>query len=62
MTLTGNLLKIVPTLQAVSVMDENLKLVNKKKKTSKDFIKTGVKNVIGIEFTKMSADLAGGFN
>ncbi len=62
MTAAGNILKIVPTLQAISVMDENLKLVEKKKKKSKDFIGTGVKNIIGIEFTKISSQLTGGFD
>jgi histidinol phosphatase-like PHP family hydrolase len=62
MSTAGQLIKLVPTIQSASLLKENIKLMNKKKKKSKDFLEGGVKNIIGIEFTKMSSQLAGGFD
>lgn len=62
MSTAGNLIKLVPTIQAANLLEDNIKLLKKKKKKSSDFIGGGVKNLIGIEFTKMSSQLAGGFD
>jgi hypothetical protein len=49
---------LIPTLQAVSLANENLKVVTKKKKT-KDIVDLGVKNIVGVSLLKVNADLIG---
>ena len=56
------ILGIIPTLQAASLAGENVKLFNKKDKKAGDFIGTGVKNIIGIELTKLTAHEIEGFS
>lgn len=59
MTTAKEILKLVPTIQSVQLANENLKLVNKKKKTSNDFMKMGVKNIFSTSLIKAEADLIG---
>lgn len=54
MTLEGNIMKIVPGLQATALLGQNVKLANfafspkaSPKKTSKMFVKTSVTNILG---------------
>jgi hypothetical protein len=58
MTAAKEILKIIPTLQAAQILNENIKESKKKKPK---FVKTGVKSIIGIEMTKLSSDIIGGF-
>jgi hypothetical protein len=62
MSTAKEILKIVPTIQSTALVGENVKLLKKKKKKSKDFVKIGVKNIIGTEFIKAESDLIGGFD
>ena len=55
------ILNLIPLAHSAALLSENVKLLKKKDKTTKDFIGTGVKNVIGAEFIKMESDLIGGF-
>jgi len=55
------ILQLIPIMQSETIAGENIKLLNKKNKTSKDFIGTGVKNIIGIELTKLTANEIEGF-
>jgi len=63
MTTAGNIIKLVPTIQAAALLNDNMKSMNtKKKKNTKDMMKMGVKNIVGVSMIKVTADLAGGFD
>jgi len=48
-TAVKSLAKLAQTGQSLALAGENLKLVKKKKKKSKDFLKAGIKNIVGIK-------------
>lgn len=52
-----NILKTVPIIQSAALASENAKLLSKKKVKSKDLVKSGVKNIVGIELIKLEAGL-----
>ena len=43
-----DILKLIPTIQAVDVLEDNIEFTEKPNKKSKDFLKQSMKNVIGI--------------
>ena len=49
------LLGIIPTIHSAQLAKGNLDLATKKKKTSKDFLETGMKNIVGIEMIKLES-------
>lgn len=51
--------KLIPTIQAASLISENLKEVKKKKQSTKSMIGLGMKNIVGISLIKVNADLIG---
>lgn len=51
--------QIIPTMQSISLVKENLKQVKKKKTTTKDMLKLGTKNIVGTSLIKVNADLIG---
>lgn len=53
------ILNLIPLAQSTALVAENVKLVKKKNKNVGDFAKLGVKNIIGIELTKETANLIG---
>ncbi len=59
--MSAALLKIIPIMQSAMIAGENVKLAKKKDKTAGDFIGTGVKNIVGIELTKLTANEIEGF-
>ena len=59
MTVTKDIMNLVPTLQAASLVDANLKAVKKKNKTTKDMLDMGMGNVVGTSMIKINADLIG---
>ena len=59
MTVTKDIMNLVPTLQATSLVGENLKAVKKKNKTTKDMLDMGMGNVVGTSMIKINADLIG---
>lgn len=52
-----NILGVIPGLQATALLGPNIKLVTKKKTTSKDFIKAGITNFVGIGMTGATAKM-----
>ena len=46
---------LIPTMQSVALVSENMKFVNKKKKNTTDFVKNATKNIVGIELMKTTA-------
>lgn len=61
MTSAKEILKLVPTMQSAMLLNENLKLSQKKSPKVKNFAKVGIKNLIGLEFIKAESDLIGDF-
>ena len=59
--MSAALLKIIPIMPSAMIAGENVKLLKKKNKTAGDFIGTGVKNIVGIELTKLTANEIEGF-
>lgn len=54
------ILKLVPLMQSAAILSENVKLAKKPNKTVGDFVGVGIKNIIGIELTKETANIIGG--
>ena len=46
---TISLLKLAQTGQALALTTENIRVAKKKKKTTKDIIGLGIKNIVGIK-------------
>jgi hypothetical protein len=55
---TKKLLKLATDLQAVALVEKNIKLLKKKKKK---LAKTALDNIIGIEMIKAQSDIVAGF-
>lgn len=56
---TKDIMNLVPTMHSMALVGENMKVVNKKKKSSKDLIGLGMKNLVGATLIKSEADLIG---
>lgn len=54
------IMDIVPTIQAASLLNENIKASKKKNKSAGDMVKMGTNNIIGTSLIKINADLIGG--
>lgn len=54
-----NIASIIPSLQSIALVNENLKQVKKKKTTSKDMIDLGMKNIVGSSLIKINSDIIG---
>lgn len=54
-----NILNLIPTIQAVSLAEENIRVAKKKPKT-KDMVGLGMKNIVGIEVIKIESSLISG--
>jgi len=52
---------VIPMMTGVALLSENVRVINKKKKTTSDFVKLGVTNIIGTSFitsqSQMLSDL-----
>ena len=55
------ILGLVPLMQSAAILSENVKLAKKKDKDVGDFAKVGVKNIVGLELTKLTANEIAGF-
>ena len=53
---TKQILKIVPIIQSASLLNENVKVLNKKKVKTKDIVKLGVTNIVGASLIKVESD------
>lgn len=56
----NDLLKVVPTIQAASLLDYNVRFAKKKKKKARDFLEVGVTNVVGTRIIKATDDFLWG--
>ena len=43
-----DILKLIPVMQSVAVLEDNIEFTEKPNKKTKDFLKQGMKNVIGV--------------
>ena len=59
MTVVKDIMNIVPTVQAASLVNMNLKQMKKKKQTTGDMLNMGMGNVVGTSMIKINADLIG---
>jgi len=50
---------LIPTIQAATLVNENVKATKKKSKTG-DIIGLGMKNIVGISVIKLESDLIAG--
>ena len=50
---------LIPTIQAASLVNMNLKQMKKKKQTTGDMLNMGMGNVVGTSMIKINADLIG---
>ena len=51
---------MIPTMQSLALVSHNLKVVKKKKQTTKDMVELGVGNIVGVSMIKINADLIAG--
>jgi len=51
---------LIPTMGAVALVSENVRVVQKKKKTTGDLIGLGMTNIVGTSLLKAQADIIGG--
>lgn len=54
-----DIINLVPIVQSASLLNENTKILNKKKVNSKDMLKLGVTNIVGVGLIKVESDLIG---
>lgn len=55
-----NIAGLIPTIMAVELVDENLHELNKKKKSTKDLTKMGVKNIMGLSLIGATSGIVKG--
>jgi hypothetical protein len=55
-----SIMGLVPTIQAASLVGENLKVAKKKDKNVGDMIGLGMKNIVGTSLIKVESDLIAG--
>ena len=53
---------LIPAMQSLALVSENVKQAQKKKQTTKDMLKLGTKNIVGVSLIKINADLIGGLD
>ena len=61
MSANKELLRLATTIQSINLVEANLKVLKKKKKKSKELIKTGVNNVVGSALIKEQSDFINSF-
>jgi hypothetical protein len=54
-----DIMNIVPMVQSASLVNENVKFLNKKKVKTKDIVKLGTKNIVGVNLIKAESDIIG---
>lgn len=54
-----DILKVVPTLQAASLVKHNLEATQKKKLKTNDMVNLGVTNIVGTNLIKIESDFIG---
>lgn len=56
MTTETDILRLIPTMQSINLVEHNINLLKKKKKK---IVKQGVDNIVGSFFIKETADFIG---
>ena len=62
MSATKDIAGLSNTMMAAALVGKNYDLVKKKKKTTKDFLSTGVTNIAGTTLLKANADFLSGID
>ena len=57
---TKDIMNLIPTIQSVALVNENLKFIKKKKKKTKDYLGNFGTNIIGTSLIKSQADFIAG--
>jgi hypothetical protein len=57
---TKDIMNIIPTIQSVGLVNENLKFLKKKKKKTKDYVYNFGTNIVGTSLIKSQADFIAG--
>lgn len=52
-----NIANLIPTMQSIALVSENIKETKKKKIDVKDITKLGVKNIVGLSLIKETASI-----
>ena len=55
--MVSSILKLIPTMQSVSLASDNVKFSKKKDKDVEDFMKQGMKNIVGVKLISETANL-----
>ena len=55
------ILRVVPTIQAVALLNQNIKFAKKKKKKLNDYVSLGAGTIIGTALIKEESDFIEGF-
>lgn len=53
----SNITKIIPTMQSISLLSDNISFAKKKKKDSFGYGKQAVKNIVGIELIDLTSSM-----
>ena len=51
---------LIPTMQSIALVSENIKVSRKKKITTGDMVGLGMKNIVGVSLIKVESDLIAG--
>lgn len=54
---TKQIIGLIPTVQAATLVNENTKVLKKKKIKTKDMVGLGLKNIVGVELIKVESNL-----
>ena len=55
-----NIARLIPTVQSLALIEENIKTVKQKKVKTKDIVKLGMHNIVGTSLIKINADMIAG--
>jgi len=51
---------LIPTMQSIALVSENVRVAKKKKVKTKDMMELGMKNIVGTSLIKVNADIIAG--
>jgi len=54
----GDIIRIAPTMSALAMLGENVRVVKKKKKSTKDLVGLATTNIVGISLIRAQSQLA----
>ena len=55
-----NIAGLIPTMQSIALVSENVRVAKKKKVSTKDMVGLGMTNIVGTSMIKINADLIAG--